>query len=245
MDRKTGTFLLVATLAALLLTGCGVVELSEKEEDLIATYSAGVLLNDCTRYKDRLIIHPEEPLASKEPVQGGQAETPVPEETVAPVSEPQPEVEKDSGEESEPEETKVPLIPLNDLYKLKGVSITYTGYEFCKEYPKKSDSFQVSASEDEILLVVKFKVKNQSNAMKKIDLINRTISYELSADDSKYNPTISVLENGGLNFLSTSIKAGKEEEAVIIYAVPKKVRDAGHLSILIKEKNKQSGVTMK
>ena len=253
MKRENGIMACVVILAVTCLSGCGVTTLTEKESDLIAQYSAGILLNHTETYGDRLLPETVEPkedsvdgtVSSAIPAQTGQPQvTEVP--TANPKATEVPETATDKPESLEtPDETAVPTVALNDIYQLPGVEISYHNYEFTNEYPKDSESYQISASQDEILLVVKFKVKNTTSKKKAVNLLNRQISYELQADTSKYKPTISVLENGGLNFLDTKIKSGASEEAVLVYALPKKVRDAKSISVTVNEAGKQSVVTVR
>lgn len=252
MKRKNGIMAGVIILIVTCLSGCGVTTLTEKESDLIAQYSAGILLNYTETYGDRLL---PETIGQKEESLDGTAspavpvQTNQPQATATPIANPKetevPEAMDKPESLETPDETAVPTVELNDLYQLPGVEISYHNYEFTNEYPKDSESYQISASQDEILLVVKFKVKNTTSKKKAVNLLNRQISYELQADTSKYKPTISVLENGGLNFLDTKIKSGASEEAVLVYALPKKVRDAKSISVTVNEAGKQSVVTVR
>lgn len=251
MRRKSGVLAGCFILVAVSLSGCGVITLTDKESDLIAQYAAGALLNHTETYGDRLIVTPvSEAAVSAEPTVEPVV-TEIPETTQEPVATETPNETSLPAETQAPADgtlpdaTEEPTVSLNELYQVAGMDITYNRYEFCNEYPKKSDSYQISANKDEILLVVKFKVTNTTSKKKRINLINRQISYEMSADESRYKPTISVLENGGLNFLDTKIKPGASEEAVLIYAVPKKVRDAQSIGITVAEGDNKSKVILR
>lgn len=251
MRRKSGLLAGCFILVAVSLSGCGVIKLTDKESDLIAQYAAGALLNHTETYEDRLIVSPVtetalvteptmEPIATEQPVP-----TDLPVATDPPASTESPAETQKPGDSALSESTEEPMTSLNELYQVAGMDIAYKSYKFCNEYPEKSGSYQISASEDEILLVVKFKVTNTTSKKKRINLINRQISYEMTADESQYKPTISVLENGGLNFLDTKIKAGASEEAVLIYALPKKNRDAQAISIIVAEGNQKAKVVLR
>lgn len=217
------------------LTGCSTITLTEQESDMIAQYSAGVLLNSSENYEDRLTTYAvsQAAIATEAPVTTAAPAI----NTVEPTDTP--------NSDEEPTQTQAPQSTLAELYHLDGIDISYQNYQFCNEYSENSNSYQIMANDDEVLLVLKFKVKNGSGSDKKISLLNREISYPLTADESEYKPTISVLENGGLNFLEMRLKAGKSDDAVLIYAVPKKVRDASSMILKIQEAGKESTVTVK
>ncbi len=236
------------------LTGCiGTTELSEDESNLISRYAAGVLLNHSEEYQGRLA-------ADSVPVEASPIPTimPTPEvavETPFVTNEPSKQgTEGETGGNSEigqsdtvqdiTDKRNVNTENFGDIYKLKGIDFSYTGYTFCESYPKNDSIYQIVSNEEESLLVVKFKVHNATSKKKSVNLIKRKINYELDADGSTYKPTISMLENGGLNFLKTKLKAGRKEEAVLIYSVPQKVKKAQSLSIFVSDGKQTANVRL-
>lgn len=209
MVKKKYILTLCLCFSMFTLAGCvKVTELNEEEQDIIAEYSAGILLQHDAKYSRKL-------LKSEATVQP--AVTAAPTLAAEPTQSPQSSGTK--GEETEPEET-VNEVTLNELYGVKGMNVTYNSYTICKEYPKKSSSFQLTSKKGERLLVVRFKVKNTSSKPMKINLIQRKISYPLDLDGTVYEPTIVIQKNGGLNYLKTNLKAGASEEAVLVYEIP-------------------------
>lgn len=251
MKKKNYLFCGALLLCVGLFSGCaGAIDLTEEESDLIARYAAGALLNQTEDYANRLVKDDksQSPELSQSPSPSPASASPEvsasPEASETPEASTPPVVPEAISvpENTEPE---VKSVAMDEIYKLKGISFEYTGYEFCTEYTKKSSAFEIVANKEEVLCVAKFKVKNNTSKTKSVNLIGREISYFMNADDSEYRPTISMLENGGLNFLKTKIKSGKSEEAVLVYSVPRKVKEANNLSIHIKEGEQESLVQLK
>ena len=111
---------------------------------------------------------------------------------------------------------------------------------------KRYANTQIRAAQDETLLVVSFLLNNTSEKKKKLNLMKRLdISYMLDVDGSQYLPGPSMLENGGMNQLSTTLKAGQKEKAVLIYRMAKEQRNASSISLTITDESKQTKVILK
>ena len=67
------------------------------------------------------------------------------------------------------------------------------------------------------MYIVNFKVKNTGSKSVRVNLTGRPFHYELSVGGDTYLPTLSLLPNGGLNYLMTTIKPGKTEKASLIF----------------------------
>ena len=109
----------VLAVSVLSLTGCADIKnLSEEQENEIAEYAAGVLLQNSDKYSYRLITK-EEKEVTETPTP--MPATPTPTSAAAQAS--------DAPQESQPEQTAAAPedskkeVSLDDLYHLKGVSI--------------------------------------------------------------------------------------------------------------------------
>ncbi len=239
---------ILAILAAMvLLSGClDVGDLSEEESDMIAEYSAGVLLRYSGDYDRRLItkeqaekegIEEEKasaaPLVSASPGVAATATADVP--SAAPDASP--------GKEENP----AAKVTLNQLYQMDGIDFSYDTYQFCDRYPQGDKTMQIVAREGETLLVVSFRVKNNSAGKKKVDLLKNGIEYPLTIDGNQYYPGISILKNGGLNHLRTTLDKGKSENAVLIYTLSKERKKASRISLTVEDKkaNRQADIQLK
>ena len=222
----------VLAVSVLSLTGCADIKnLSEEQENEIAEYAAGVLLQNSDKYSYRLI--------TKEEKEVTETPTPMPTSAAAQAS--------DAPQESQPEQTAAAPedskkeVSLDDLYHLKGVSILYTSYRLADKY----GSSQIRAEQGKKLLVAEFSLKNNSGAKKKVKLIDRRkISYQLNVDGTTYSPQISLLENQ-LDYLEATIAKGKSQKAVLVFQVDKNATNASSIDLSIEEGNNKTSVKMK
>lgn len=227
----------VLAVSVLSLTGCADIKnLSEEQENEIAEYAAGVLLQNSDKYPYRLIAK-EEKEVTETPTP--MPATPTPTSAAAQAS--------DAPQESQPEQTKATPedskkeVSLDDLYHLKGVSILYTSYRLADKY----GSSQIRAEQGKKLLVAEFSLKNNSGAKKKVKLIDRRkITYQLNVDGTTYSPQISLLENQ-LDYLETVIAKGKSQKAVLVFQVDKNATNASTIDLSIEEGNSKASVKMK
>ena len=133
-------------------------------------------------------------------------------------------------------------VNVSEFFSFDGVTVSYRSYKFAKRY----GSTQIRAGDGEVLCVVSFLLHNTSNKTRKLNLLKRMdISYELDVDGSQYQPGPSILQNGGLNQLMTTLKPGEKEEAVLIYRMGKEKENASALTLTLKEQVKQSEITLR
>lgn len=233
--KKRQILSLCLCFSMLMLAGCTQGrDLSEEQQDLIAEYSAGILLQHESSYEKRLL---------KQEETEGPAETAQPLETASPTPESTPSQMPDR--EAADEEETVNEIPLNDLYKVPGMNVTYESYTFCREYPKKSSVFQMTAKKGERLLVVKYKVKNTTAKSLKVNLIKRKIGYTMNLDGTEYEPTIAIQKNGGLNYLKTTLKPHSSQQAIVVYNIPKASMNPEHIVVTVKDGDNASTINVK
>ena len=254
---------IIALFLVFSLTGC--VEgpqISEEQEDLVAEYAGGVLLRYSHKYDLRLVENDADEDGVEDGgsvVSGGAAEeqeseksedlsevtsapevTAAPEESttadssMAPETTPAPDTEMTAT----PEETEEPTVTLDELYDIDGLSFSYKGSEFTRRYPKDSDDIVISPDYGQILYVVSFNIKNTSSRNIRVNLTERAFHYELGIGGDTVLPTISLLPNGGLNYLMTRIGAGQTEEAVLIFNVDRSRRTAKEKTLTITEGDK-------
>ena len=214
--KRNGCLMLCLCLSAALLNGCSSAKLSEENQDKVAEYAAEVVLKHDANYDNKLID--SEAAATSTPEASRQ-----PEGTQEPAADTDPAVSVDG---QQPVETPIPEVSMDELYRLKDVSISYQSYDICSQYPKKSD-FPMIAQKGETFVVVTFVAENKRSAKTKVDLIKRRISYEM-------------LANGGLNNFKTTLKAKEKQKVVLMYNIPKAAAKAENLTLTIKEGDKKA-----
>lgn len=221
------------------LTGCmDIKDLSEDKIDLVAEYAAGVLLRYSDQYEYRLITADQ-----TEQEQGDVSDA------VNPEADPVPSIVPDAdsstaagGTTGTAEPTEAPEVPLDELYHLDGVQVSYDSYEFTKRY----GNTQIRAEQGETLLVVSFDLQNTSGSDKKVSLMDRSrIVYTLDVDGSQYAPEIIMLPNGGLNYFKGTIAEGETETAVLVFRMGQERAAASSLALTIEEDSNRTSVKLK
>lgn len=232
---------LIVMLSMLSFTGCmDVSDLTEEQSNLIAEYSAGVLLRYSERYERRLIT--KEQLEKQGIEETGEA-SPTPAVSAAISASPVPkEPTAQTTGDTQSQTTELPTLSVNDFYQFDGVTVSYDSYQFVKKY----GTTQIRAADGEILLIVSFLLNNTSGKTKKLNLMKRMdISYTIDADGGRYQPGPSILKNGGMNQLSTTLKAGQKEKAVLIYRMSQERKKASSITLTIADESKQAKVILR
>ena len=257
MKHKKILFASAVVMSMVTLSGCmGVKDLSDEHTEMIAEYSAGVLLRYSDEYERRLITseqlskNKKEEHSTEVPKSTLAAVTPVPESPAQSVSGTPVSAENPSGEEGEPGEEPAEKddsteVALNQLLHIAGVDVSYQSYRFCDKYTEKGNDSPIYAEKGNTLLVVSFQVKNTSGRKQKINLMKRKIDYPITIDGNEYLPRISILKNGGLNYLNTVIPKGKTETAVLIYNVASERKNGTEINLVAKERKNKTSIRLK
>lgn len=227
--------ILVLTLvgiSAFVFTGCGKVqELTEEETQLIAEYSAGLLLKYDQKYVDRIdegekeaseiTSEDEEPVTTEEVT------------TEAVTEEPRQGMDISGGISSDntsPEEL-AGAGQESDIAKIAGVdgvAITYDSYVITEHYPDGGDMEQLvdlQASEGYKLLVLRFKVTGQGEGMVDVSLADKELEYRIVCNGTKAAvPMLTILPDD-LGTLVTSVDNGQEQEAVLVFQISDSVEE--------------------
>lgn len=243
MKRKKLVLLSMLVISALALTGCfGVKNVTDEESDLIAEYSAGVLLRHSKTYQWRLVTKEQE---AKE-----NGETADPESSALPTEEPQetsavsPTPKTDSGlsdgaGDSGAEEPETKSVSLDAVYGVDGVKFSIDGAEYCKKYK----NIQTAYKSGEKLLVIKFKLHNNSKRTKKVNFMKRDFTYPVTIGSETYSLGINILEGNDMKFLDVSIPSGKSITAALVYTVPSSVKESEGIHLTIQENGKNVQAT--
>ena len=240
------TAVCIAGVMAVSLTGCmdSVKDLSDEKSDMVAEYSAGLLLRHSDSYSKRLVTKADQTgNNSQEDVQTTATPAPVVSQTPVPPAASASLVPSESQTSGSAVDTTMPSVKLGDIYKKDGLQVTYGSYRFCRQY--KSGSSQITAKSGNVLLVVDFRVKNTRRSKRKIELGNKKIDYTLNVDGNNYQPGISILENMGLNYLDTTLKSGGSEEAVLIFEMSKDKKKASQISLTVSRGGRQAVVQLR
>lgn len=232
MFKKKKILLFCLCASMCMLVGCvGGKSMTEEQEDIIAEYSAGVLLRNYDKYNQRLV--------KTETIAPAVTEPPA----AAPATEP-PAPDTDTSQPGAEEKEQLNEVPLDDLYHVAGMKVSYDSYVACNEYPKNSP-MQLTAKKGQFLLVVRFNVKNKSSKPLAVNLIKRKIAYSLNMGGKEYQPVIAMQENGGMNFLKTKLKAGASEQAILVYEIPDESKDPESMVLTVKDGGNAATIRLK
>jgi hypothetical protein len=206
--------------------------MTEEESDMVAEYSAGVLLRYSDTYPWRLV--------TKEQKASDEQATSAPEATATAqtgdeVSSAEPQPSENTDESlSSADKTDVQNVNLDDIYRLDGIRVKVKKGWFCQKYK----NIQASAGSGEKLFVISFELYNHSSSVKKINLMKRDLDYPLTIDGEVYQLGINMLEGNDMKYLNTAIRPGKKKTAVLVYTIPK---TAGKSSSEVKLTVSESG----
>lgn len=226
MKRKTWGILL--TTAVLGLSGCGGTQLTDKQTSEAAEYMAGLILKYDKNYTDTL-VYPEETVAPEETVTPTASSNPK-EDSIGIIEDQQASQTgtKEDGQEGS----------FSNVLGVNNIKVSFKDAYLAKEYKEKEDSsYAVYPASGKTLAVVRLNVKNTSKKDKKIFLTERGVEYKLKlSDGTSCSSEITAISND-LNFLNTKIKAGKKKTVVLIFSVPKNVKNVdGVLSAFAEQK---------
>lgn len=219
-------------IGALVFTGCGkVTDLTDEETQLIAEYSANLLLKYDAKYVDRIdegekdakemTSEEEEQITTEaattetvteEPKQGTDLNGGINQDNTSP------EESAGAGRESD----------IAKIAGVEGVSITYDSYLITDHYPDSGDMEQlvnVQASEGYQLLVVRFKVAGEKEGVVDVSLADKGLEYRIVCNGTKAAvPMLTILPDD-LGTLTTSIDNGQEQEAVLVFQLSDSVKE--------------------
>lgn len=237
MRRQTWGILLTA--AALGLSGCGGVQLTDKQTSEAAEYMAGLMLKYDKNYTDTL-VYPDE--------------TEEPEDTAKPAVSSNPEQNNDesiggsqkpsqTGGKTEQQGGREDTVAVSegafaDVLGVSDIKVSFKDAYVTKEYKENANSsYAVYPSSGEKLAIVRITIKNTSTKDKKIFLTERGVEYQLKlSDGTSCFSEITAISND-LNFLNTKIKAGKKKTVLLVFSVPDSVKKVDGVLTASAEKN--------
>lgn len=208
------------------LTGCASksVSLTEKENDMIAEYIAGKLLQYDKEYDKALVYNQDiagEETIGQEPIETG-TNTPVPTVSTTPTT---PTVS--TAPEEDPNNVSATVAPtyveLSQVFNKKEFNITYSKFDYYSSYPKDSKPtyFTFEASKDNQLIIVEFDITNLTDKSDTLNLIKSNIKYQIIVnEENTYSSLLTVLEND-ISYLNMKLDANETEKAVLAFEVPK------------------------
>lgn len=214
--------LLMLSICVFLLAGCNdVKDLTDDETKLIAEYAAGLLLEYDVNYVDRI---EEGDKAAQEMTEEASTEQDDTQEVTA-----EEQSEEDTEDNTSAEERIVGSE--GDIAKIAGiagVSVSLKDYQIVDRYPetKEEDTLvDVEAADGYKLLVIRFKVRNTTEDVVNVSLIDKQLEYHIVCNGvDTAEPMLTILMND-LGTLETSIQPGEEQEAVLLFQISDNMKE--------------------
>ena len=203
-------FIVIMIICAMLFGGCvKSVDISSKENSLIAEYAAGLLIKNSNYYKDRYYFWDEEDVSQEVPSEdeSSQEETDESPSTINPDDKPDNEVEKE----------------LAKVFNLSQATLKYDGYVVVDRYNADPEGyFELVAEPGYDFVVVKYIVNNNGSEDIVVDNSSKNIIVKAGINKEYYynNYDASILLNDLTNLKNVKIAAGDKFEAVIMFMIP-------------------------
>lgn len=242
---------MITILISVILSGCqSKVSTTENQDNIIAEYSAGLLLKYDKNYSDKLIYNMNDVKETKivaDSNTGAGLEI-----NASLIKDKEPIIDKNITEDTKTNivvsSDKESLIYKNiaEVYNQDGFDISYSKYSMEDSYPNDElkSYFNLQASKNNQLIIVNFNIKNISSKKRKINLLNSEINYNLTINDNKtYKPLMTLLIND-LQYIDLDIQANKVETAVIVFEVPKNIQIRNG-NIVITNGSKKGSINIK
>lgn len=195
-------------------TGCQSIELNKEDEELVVEYAANMIINHDKNYIVKMPHRDKEEETTREWITGDVVIKPT----------------EDNGQNgsngSEEETTKKPqsiMTSVNDVFGFGGFTVESAGYTVTDKYPEGNEGFSMLATKSYDLLVLKFKVSNNSSENKNLNVIDMNYNYRCNVNNqARLNAQITALTNG-LNTWNGVIEAGSSKELVLVFQVSEKI----------------------
>lgn len=223
--------------AALGMTGCSSTELGDEEEEAIIEYAVNAVINHDKNYIIKLADRPTEEESTTVWITGN------------PDGETNNKGEAGDGDGSGEEQTTRPqnaTVSANEAFNLKGFTVKADGYETVDKYPDNNEGFSMVAIQKSDLLVLKFKITNDSQSRKNLNMLDMDYGYRCAVNEKvRVNAQVTALLNG-LNTWNGTFEAGETKEMVLIFQISEEVSaNINKISLYITKDSGSSAIAIK
>lgn len=221
--------ILSAMLSVTFLTACESLDYTEEQEDIIANYAANVVLKHDVKYKYKYITDLEETETTTNNQMSGQYEPPAGDGN-------------QSGQESG--NTGQIVESIAQAFGIPaGIQADFVDYSVVSSYPSgnsENNVFVMKAVENSNLLVVKFRLTNQTAQDIPVNLMASGKKYKgILNENKKYNAQLTLLLDA-LNTYEGVISAGEGKELVLVFQTQLDSKeDVKSLSVSVADDNGQ------
>ena len=224
-------------------TGCTkVIELTDKENQLIAEYAAELLLKYDKYYKQKYDdADIEEATTQEELTSSEEVTTQTTEQEQTTTQATTQETTEQAGNTSEAPETSEQEITESvtatvdsdfDIAAFVGedkISVRYAYYMLVDRYPSYDQDgmyIEIEAPKGYQLLVLKFNVENKTNEQQAINLYGKDIDYNIIVNNSRKTKQMFTILMDDLYTYEKTIDASSREEVVLLYTLSDSVAES-------------------
>lgn len=214
MKKKRYFVISLLIILSIFTTGCGenqIPEMTEEELNQVGEYAAFALLKYDASKRSRLVEIPEE----------------LPEETI-PVEEEDEDNENNHQGMNPVDDT--PVIDLEGnrvgnggsieetLELSEGTQIVYSGVTICDKYPEEGTEsyFAITPSEGNHILAVRFKLQNNTDEDKEVDVLSTNAYFKLVLNGDYSRRALTTMLPNDLSTYRETLTAGSETEVVLL-----------------------------
>lgn len=212
----------IIMLSVLVLTGCvQQINLTEEESDTIASYAAYVTLQYDKNY-GRKLVDTAEPT---EEVDTKSKDVENTEGVLAVSTSVQDNQVQAAVVQEEPTEVEQ-VTDLASVFGLDGFKIVYEDLVYAKKYKDIDRGFVANSSNDNLFLILKFKVENVTDETKTCDIASKSPRFRVSVNGSAGIDTYSSIISNDLAALNSQIDANSSKDAVLLLEVPQEYENS-------------------
>lgn len=206
---KKRFLIIMIMLCVFAFTGCAkVIEMTDEQNDMVAEYAAGVLIQRSYSYKLKY------PNVSTD-VPTTEETKPSEKETTA----------SDSQEESTTVDNSVPDKKLfGEVLGVAPVELTYNDYKIVDEYPDDPDAMLSFQPQDGCkFIILEFTLHNPTEDSLTVNTAKSKPVFRATIDKKRCNNYANLMLNDITNLDDVTIKAGEDYEGILIFMVDENV----------------------
>lgn len=214
--NKRNKIVLCLLASAICMTACGnsIPEMTQEQEDLVAQYAAGTLLEHLNESGTRLVD-------TSKP-----KEEPTLADAVAVTQEPgvsDNDMATDEAPEQTMENKETAQISATQLLQIEPLTIAYTGYEICDSYPEQGGEelyFSMEAGTGKKLLVLQVAVTNPGQEQVEFDTLHKqNIKYRVMLNGTDRHQVMLTMLDNDFSAMDSMIDPGETVQTVLIAEV--------------------------
>lgn len=216
--NKKNKIVLCLLASAICMTACGnsIPDMTQEQEDLVAQYAAGTLLEHLNESGTRLVD-------TSKP-----KEEPTLADAVAVTQKPEPgvsgnDMETDETPEQTMENKETAQISATQVLQIEPLTIAYTGYEICDSYPEQSGEelyFSMEAGTGKKLLVLQISVTNPGQEQVEFDTLHKhNIKYRVMLNGTDRHQVMLTMLDNDFSAMDIMIDPGETVQTVLLAEV--------------------------